>query len=139
MRNPELADYRGYKQKFPGGFYRPNRSIIEDLESINIFLPDPTLVLNPYMLIFDIESLLPRLSSHRVEDVDEIAQGEDFAGMIFAEKHKPVSMSIVSNIPSFESKDLVNFEGGSVWIQHAMKFMVKVSEKAAEHCSERSN
>ncbi len=48
-------------------------------------------------------------------------------------------MSIGSNIPGFESEDLVNFEGGSIWIQQAVKFMIKASEKAAELCSERSH
>ncbi|MCP4652201.1 MAG: hypothetical protein GY858_02300, partial [Candidatus Omnitrophica bacterium] len=82
---PELAEYRGYKCHFPGRIYRPNTSIIEDLELINIFLPNPSLVLNPYMLIFDIKSLLPHLTILGGEDVDEIAQWEDFYGMILGE------------------------------------------------------
>ena len=77
--------------KFPGGVYRSTKSIFEELDDVDICVPE-NLRFYPFRSTFDYESFfssdsLPNSSSK----------------LAFTAKHEPCSVSLCSNVPGFQS------------------------------------
>ncbi|MCP4597141.1 hypothetical protein [Neptuniibacter sp.] len=130
-----IDDYKAYKRNFKGGIYKPYKMLVDQFTEIGIVVIDPEQQLfNPFILVFDIESLLQRL--HSPEDEEE---GESLRNTMFTHRHKPVSVSVCSNVPGFRCCDLVNFAGTSRFIEVSVEFMVAASEEAERLCHEKAH
>ncbi len=128
------GDYQGYKRTFRSGVFQPYKFITDELEEIGVVLPDiRTQLFNPFVLIFDIESLLQRIGQPEDE-----GEGETLRNARFISKHRPVSICLCSNVPGFELHEHVNFfESSSRFIEGAVEFMIEASKKAEEILHER--
>ncbi len=57
------GEYLGYKRTFKSGVFKPYKFITDELEEIGVVLPDIcNQLFNPFILIFDIESLLQHIA-----------------------------------------------------------------------------
>ena len=78
------------KNVFPGGFQKANKTIFQELEEYGITVPvkDQTY---PFFAVFDCEAML----------IPNLQDKDDTGKLHWKEEHKPISVSICSNLEGF--------------------------------------
>ena len=112
------------KCRFPGGFYHSPKTVFEELEDFGIFVPT-MLRLYQYFAVFDFEAMLIK-----IEDVisDKLT---------FTHKHKPVSVSINSNVPGFTEPIHHVGSDADVLIQNMLNTLNKIAQIAENETREK--
>ena len=106
---------------FPGGFFKPRKNIFERLKEFDIMI-DKDRSFYPFFITFDMESLLEKI------DIDEGSNSK----LKFTNKHNPVSVSIASNVPQFESAIFIVNEDLDTLVSEMVEYMTKIQSHASD-------
>ena len=80
------------KHKFPGGTFRVKKTVFEELEDLG-FEFEPSDKFHPYFSTWDLESFQVECSN----------EAEEHRALQWLSEHVPASISVASNVPSYES------------------------------------
>ncbi len=138
-------NYGAYK-RFTARRYVPRQSIFEkladlfhDVMNINSNGDSEGLMqhFKKFVLVFDIESLLPRIANRDPYDIggDRHGDVEEDMGIVgpsvkFISRHKPISISMASNIPGYETAHFVGLDGMTAFIDDTVQHMLDAADKA---------
>ena len=105
------------KVRFPGGFYSAPRTIFECLSDYDVNVPND-LRTSPYFAVYDFESLLERRADNPSDKLS------------FTHYHIPISVSINSNVPGFQSPcHLVDTDVDAL-VEQMIAYLKRISDKA---------
>ena len=72
--------------RYPGGFYRPSRTVFQELGEFGVVVPEDERTF-PWFAVFDFESMLVKLENDATEKLE------------WTHEHVPISVSVCSNVP----------------------------------------
>ena len=106
---------------FPGGFFKPKKNIFEKLEEFDIST-EKDKQFYPYFITFDMESLLEKIN-------DTESPNTKFT---LKSKHKPISVSIASNVPQYKSAICIVDEDLDILVPEMIYYMSEIQAHASE-------
>ena len=107
--------------KFPGGMYRSTKSIFEELDDVDICVPE-NLRFYPFRSTFDYKSFF---SSDSLPNPS--------LKLPFIAKHEPCSVSLCCNVPGFQSPVCsVNDGSAEGLVRREVKHLLTISRAAYE-------
>ncbi|XP_070567231.1 uncharacterized protein [Ptychodera flava] len=112
----------GTKHNFPGGVFQLNPTVFESLDDVGIMVPEG-LRFYPYRATFDFECYL---------DKDSLPSN-DAEKLCFVSKHELLSVSVCSNVPSYEEPRCFITDGNP---QHLVSEMLQYLQTISERCYE---
>ena len=108
--------------KYPGGAYHVPKTIFEELEDEGIIVPEEARYF-PYRAMFDFEWFFDKEKVHELKNTEKLN---------WESAHVPLSVSVCSNVPSFEDpKCFVSNGDPNVFIREFMQYLVSISTKSA--------
>ena len=118
--------FRKVKNRFIGGKHIPRKTLIDELSDLGFPIPADC-KFQPFCCTWDIESMLPR------QDLTD-----NGANMEYTCQHEPVSVSVVSNIPGFDTcHTFMVFEKATDFAHQWLCYMNTMSDKAYELTKEK--
>jgi hypothetical protein len=103
--------------KFVGGSFQKTKTIFEELELLGVQV-DKVRQFYPWFITFDFESILIKIDERPTEKLH------------WTEKHKPISVSICSNVPDFQDPVCKVNGDLNLLLAEMITYMTKIQEKA---------
>jgi hypothetical protein len=103
---------------FPGGFFKPNKTIFEELESYNIWVPETDRFYKEF-IVFDMEAMLSpiNISSKKMK---------------WTQEHKPISVAICSNVENFLVPHCIVNSNLETLVKEMVDYMMEISNQVCE-------
>ncbi len=115
-RHEAKCDGDGSRHKYPGGYFISPPTIFELLEDEGFDIPEQ-MKFFPYRAVFDFECYLDKSASVQTSDK-----------LTWEAKHIPVSVSVCSNIPDFQSPKCFISEGDpQILVDQMMNYLLQIS------------
>ena len=105
------------KVKFPGGFYKSPKTVFEELEEYGIHVATE-LCTFPYFAVYDFEAMLQQIRNQSSQKLE------------FTHRHAPISVSMNSNVPGFESPHHIVNANLDDLLEQMIVYLSQISEKA---------
>ena len=106
------------KVRFPGGFYSNPKTIFQELADYEVNVPKVD-QMYPYFAVFDMESILQKINDKTSDK------------LCFTQRHVPISVSVNSNVPGFESPYHIVDQNLDVLLEQMVSYMTQISDTAA--------
>ncbi len=113
------------KYKLPGGFYQATRTVFDRLEDVGITTA-PADRFFPWFATYDFEALL-----EKVED------GEGSAKLTWETKHRPISVSLASNVEGFTDPVCFVEEDVDTLLSSMVNHLKAISRKSQQLASDK--
>lgn len=113
------------KIKFPGGYYSLPKNVFELLAEIDIIV-DKENRQYPYFMVFDFESMLVKQTTDTSE-----------SKLTWIAEHKPVSVSICSNVRDFEDPKFILDSDLHSLLSQMVDYMYTISDKCYSLAKEK--
>ena len=111
----------GTQYRYPGGFYVTPQTIFDKFEEEGIVIPEE-LRYYPYRAVFDFEAFFDKTQKSSPTDT-----------LTWEMKHVPVSASVCSNVPGYETPQCFISEGDpQTLVNSMMNYLLEISEKSSE-------
>ena len=110
--------------RLPGGFHSIPKTIFEELDSFEIVVPKEHRQY-PYFAVFDMESVLKQ-----IED-------RTSAKLCFTQRHIPISVSINSNVPSYQQPFHIVNSNLDILLERMIEYLRSISDKAGSLIREK--
>ena len=115
----------GTRYRYPGGFYFTPQTIFEKLEDEDIVIPEEHRYY-PYRAVFDFEAFFDKTQKSSPTDT-----------LTWEMKHVPVSASVCSNVPGYETPQCFISEGDPQdLVNSMMTYLLEISEKSFKNLQE---
>ena len=125
-RHETTCDGHGTQYRYPGGYYITPPSIFEQLQDEGLCIPEEHRYF-PYRAVFDFESYL-----------DKSVASQPSKKLSWDAKHVPISVSICSNVPDFETPKCFVSDGDSqVLVNNMMTYLLEISHRSSQLLHEK--
>ena len=113
----ELRCQNKTKYVYPGGFYKPSHDVFHDLQDLDIEVAPQDRFFD-YFIVFDFEAIQPPVS--------DLSSGNT----VWESKHEPISVSVSSNVPEYESPEcFVNLDKTQL-IKDMLEYMGQIQKRS---------
>ncbi|KAK3109123.1 hypothetical protein FSP39_023489 [Pinctada imbricata] len=107
---------------YPGGFYKPTKTLFEELSYFGIGCPDQVY---PWFIVYDFEAILHQVQGQRSYKVE------------WTHEHAPISVSIASNVSGFQDPQCIVNSNADDLVKGMVEYMECIAEKVKVLARER--